>query len=199
MHLRWVYKQTIPLPALIPCWFVLVIFVGNPFLLPLSCRHSNRMNYFEQLMGRCFQQCLRLCLPKHHSLCHEFRSARQPSIGWVLSLTRNLGSMGTKTGADVVMRKLKGTDFFPTLGTLQVRTGSAALRQWPKAMAQFLCAQCRQRGRLCPEGWAAAHTTLSFCSFSADIMQLQLLSTETERLPMVTHVQVTARKRKHML
>lgn len=100
---------------------------------------------------------------------------------------------------DVVMRKLKGTDFFPTIGTLQVRTGSAALRQWPKAMAQFLCAQCRQRGRLCPEGWAAAHTTLSFCSFSADIMQLQLLSMETERLPMVTHVQVTARKRKHML
>lgn len=162
----WVYKQTIPLASLNPCWFVLIIFMGNPFLLPLSCRHSNIMNLIKQLMGRCFQHYLRLCLPKCHSLCHEFRSAGPPCIGWVLSLTRNLGSMGTKTGPDVVMRKLKATDVFPALGTFQVRTRSAVLRQWaqPKTMAQFMSARCRERGRLCPEGWAAAHTTLSFCS-----------------------------------
>lgn len=161
-----------------PCWFVLIIFMGSPFLLPLSCRHSNILNWIKQLMGRCFQQYLRLCLPKSHSLCCEFRSTGPPCKGWVLPLTRNLGSMGTKTGADVVTRKLKVTDVFPTSETFQVRTRSAVLRQWtePKTIAQ-LCLPDADRGAGCAQRaeqlhtplWASAAFRLTSCNCSFSV------------------------------
>lgn len=171
--------------------------MGSPFLLPLSCRHSKIMNYIKQLMGRCFQQYLRLCLSKYHSLCHEFRSAGPTCRGWVLSLTRNLGSMATKTGAAVVMRKGKVIDVMPSIRNIPGKDKVSSPQAVDTASSHGPVPAClMQTGAGCARG-------LSSCAHHSELLQLlgwhhalQPFSMETGRLPMVTHVQVNARKGK---